>query len=71
MDCSTPGLPVYHQLLELLKLMPIELVMSSNHLILCCPLLLTPSIFPTIKVFSNGSVLTSGGQTQLEYQSFP
>ena len=37
--------------------MSIELVMPSNHLILCCPLLLWPSIFPSIKVFSNESVL--------------
>ena len=42
---------------SLLKLMSIELVMPPNHLILCCPLLLLPSIFPTIKVFSNESVL--------------
>ena len=41
----------------LLKLMSIELVMSSNHLILCCPLLLPPSIFPGIMVFSSESVL--------------
>ena len=41
---------------SLLKLMSIELVMSSNHLILCCPLLLPPSIFPSIKMFSNESV---------------
>ena len=41
----------------LLKLMSIELVMPSNHLILCCPLLLLPSIFPRGKVFSNKSVL--------------
>ena len=40
-----------------LKLMPIESVMLSNHLILCCPLLLPPSIFPSIRVFSNESVL--------------
>ena len=37
----------------LLKLMSMELVMSSNHLILCCPLLLLPSIFPSIRVFPN------------------
>ena len=37
--------------------MPIELVMQFNHLILCCPLLLLPSIFPSIRVFSNDSVL--------------
>ena len=42
---------------SLLKLMSIELVMPSNHLLLCCPLLLLPSIFPCIRVFSNGSVL--------------
>ena len=42
---------------RLLKLMSIELVMPSNHLILCHPLLLTPSIFPSIRVFSNKSVL--------------
>ena len=40
-----------------LKLMSIESVMPSNHLILCCPLLLLPSIFPSIRVFSNESVL--------------
>ena len=57
MDCSTPGLPVYHQLLELLKLMSTESVMLSNYLILYCPLLLLPSIFPSIRVFSNKSVL--------------
>ena len=42
---------------SLLKLMPIELVMPSNHLILCHPLILLPSILPCIKVFSNESVL--------------
>jgi len=42
---------------SLLKLMSIESVMPSNHLILCCPLLLPPSIFPRIRVFSNESVL--------------
>ena len=54
-----PGFPVHHQLPELLKLMSIESVMSSNHLILCHPLLLLPSIFPTIRVFSNESALHS------------
>ena len=42
---------------SLLKLMSIESVMPSNHLIFCCPLLLPPSIFPSIRVFSNESVL--------------
>ena len=42
---------------SLLKLMSIESVMPSNHLILCCPLLLLPSIFPSIRFFSNESAL--------------
>ena len=42
---------------SLLKLMSIELVMPSNHLMLCCPLFLLPSIFPRIRVLSNKSVL--------------
>ena len=42
---------------NLFRLMSIELVMPSNHLILCCPLLLLPSIFPSIRVFSNESAL--------------
>ena len=57
MDCSTPGFPVLHQLPELLKLMSIELAMLSNHLILCHSLLLPPSIFPSLRVFPNESVL--------------
>ena len=44
---------------SLFKLMPIESVMPSNHLILCCPFLLPPSILPSIRVFSNESVLHS------------
>ena len=57
MNRSMPGLPVHHQLWSLLKLMSIELVMPSSHLILCRPLLLLPPIFPSIKVFSNESAL--------------
>ena len=57
MNCSTPGLPVHHQLLEFTQLMSTESVMPSNHLIICCPLLLPPSIFPSIRVFSNESAL--------------
>ena len=56
MDCSMPGFPVRHQF-SLLKLMFIESVIPSNHLILCHPLLLPPSTFPSIRVFSNESVL--------------
>ena len=57
-DCSMPGFPVHHQLPgSLLKLMSIKSVMPSNHLILCYPLLPLPSIFPSIRVFSNESVL--------------
>ena len=52
MNCSTPGLPVHHQLLE-----SIESVMPSSHLILRRPLLLLPPIPPSIRVFSNESVL--------------
>ena len=56
MNCSTPCLPVHHQLQSPPKLMSIESVMPSNHLILCHPLLL-PSIFPSIRIFSNESAL--------------
>ena len=58
---------------RLFKLMFIESVMPSNHLILCNPLLLPPSIFPSIRVFSNESVYTSGAKVmefQLQHQSF-
>ena len=54
---SDSGLPVLHYLLELLKLMSIESVMPSSHPILCRPLLLLPSIFPSIRIFSNESAL--------------
>ena len=56
MDYSTPGLPVHHQLPKFTQ-MSTESVVPSNHLILCCSLLLPPSIFPSIRVFSNESVL--------------
>ena len=56
-DYSMPGFPFLHHLLELLKLRSIESAMPSNHLILCHPLLLLPSIFSSIRVFSNESVL--------------
>ena len=73
MDCSTPAFPVLTTSQSLLKLMSIESVMPSNHLVICHPLLLWPSIFPSIRVFSNESALciwwptnllfTSGGQS--------
>ena len=53
MDCRTPGFPVHHQL----KLMSIASVMPSNHLVLDHPLLLLPSLFPSIRVFSKESAL--------------
>ena len=53
MNCSTPGFPVHHQL----KLISSESVVPSNHLILYHPLLHLPSIFPSIRGFSNESVL--------------
>ena len=55
MDCSTPGFPVHHPL-PAYSLMSFPSLMPSNHLILCRPLLL-PSIFPSIRVFSNESIL--------------
>ena len=56
MDCSMPGFPVHHQLPEFTKLMSIESVMPSNHLILCHPLLLLPSIFSSISLFSESAL---------------
>ena len=57
MDCSIPGFPVHHQHPEHTQTHVHCSVMPSNHLILCRPLLLLPSIFPSIRVFSNESVL--------------
>ena len=56
MDCSTPGLLSFTISQSLLKFLSIDLVMPSNDLILCCPLLLLPSIFPSIRDFSNEPV---------------
>ena len=60
MNCSTQASLSITNSWSLLKLMSIKSVMPSNHLILCCPLLLLPSIFPSIRIFSNESVLPSG-----------
>ena len=57
MSHSMPGLPVHHQMPESTQIHTTESVMPSNHLILCRPLLILPSIFPSIRVFSNESAL--------------
>ena len=57
MDCSMPGFPAHHQLLELTQTHVHQSATPSNHLVLCRPLLFLPSIFPSIKDFSNESVL--------------
>ena len=57
MDCSTPGFPILHYLPEFAQIYVHWVVMLSNHLILCCPLLLRPSIFPSIRDFSNESAI--------------
>ena len=57
MDCSTPDLPIHHQLPELAQTHVHRVGDATNHLILCHPLLLLPSIFPSIRVFSNELVL--------------
>ena len=73
MDGSTPGLPVHHNSWSFLRLMSIELVMPSNHLILCRPLL-PPSLFPSIRVFSSESSslhqVAKVLEFQLQHQSF-
>ena len=51
MDCSIPDFPVHHYLLEFAQTHVHELVMPFNHLILCLPFLLLPSVFPRIRVF--------------------
>ena len=57
MDCRTPDFPVLHYHFSLLKLMSVESMTRSSHLILCRPLLLLPSVFASIRVFSNESAL--------------
>ena len=67
MDCSMSGFSVLLCLQSLLRFVCTELVMLSNHLILCCPLLFLLSIFPSIRVFSNESALYITGP---KYWSF-
>ena len=66
-DCSTPGFPVLYYFPEFVHLMSIESMMPSNHLILCHPLLLLPSIFPTI---SSSHEVAKLLEFQLQHQSF-
>ena len=61
MNRSMPDLPVHHQLLEFTQ--AVESVMPSNHLILCFPLFLLPSIFPSIRVFQMSQFFVSDGQS--------
>ena len=65
MDCSMPGFPVFHLSWSLLKLMPIESMMPSNHLILCHPLLLPPFFlsFSASGSFAMSQFFISGGQS--------
>ena len=61
MDCSMPGFPVLHCLPEFAQI-HVHWVMLSNHLTLCCPLLLWPSTFPSIRVFFKKSTVYSGAK---------
>ena len=74
MDCSTPGFTATTSSQNLLKLMSIKWAMPSNHLILCHPLFLLPSVFPRIRIFSNESVflhqLAKVLEFHLQHQSF-
>ena len=67
MNRSMPGLPVHNQLPESTQTHVHQLVIPSNHLILCLPFLLLPSIFPSIRIFSNESALRIRGP---KYWSF-
>ena len=63
MDCSTPGLPVHHQLLELTQTHAHRVSHAIQPSYLCHPLLLPPSIIPSIRIFSVSQFFTSGGQS--------
>ena len=63
MDCSTPGSSVNHQLPELAQTQVYWVSDASNHLILCCPLLLLPSVLPSIVSSPKSQLFTSGGQS--------
>ena len=72
-DSSMPGLPVLHHLWSLLKFMSTESMIPSNHFTLCDPLLLLPSIFPSIRVSSSELALHQVAKVlkpQFQHQSF-
>ena len=68
MDCSTPVSSVLQYLLEFARIHVLSISDAVNHLILCCPLLLLPSIFPSISVFSNESALCIRWPKVMEFQ---
>ena len=63
MDCSTPGLPIHHQLPELALTHVHRIGDAIQPFILCRPLLLPPSVFPSIRSFPISHFFTSGGQS--------
>ena len=63
MECSTPGFPVLHYLLEFAQSLSIETMMPSNHLILCCPVSSGPQSFLASQSFPKSWLFTSGGQS--------
>ena len=68
MDFWKTGFPVLHQLPELAQTQAHKSAMPASHLILCCPLLLLPSIFPSIRVLSNESVIHIRGPNYLSFK---
>ena len=66
MDCSMPGFPVHHHLLKHAQTHVLQLVTPSSHIVLCCPLLLLPSILPSIKM---SQFFTSGSQNMRDSAS--
>ena len=70
MHCSRPGFPFHHQLPELAQFMSMESVMPSNHLLLCHPLLLSPSIFPSIRSFQMSHFFDMNSMKRLYLRGF-
>ena len=71
MDCNMPGSPVLHYLTEFAQTHVHQVGDASNHLILCHPLLLLPSIFPSIRVFSNVGSIPGLGRSPGEGRGYP